>query len=331
MYYSVSTKYVILGTPFRRCNQKYAETRCARITIPDRGHAVKSAPFEYARAASVAEACELLSRHGEDAKLIAGGQSLVPMMAMRLVRPAWLVDINEIAALKFVALERDAARIGAATRQCVIERDDALAARVPLLRQALAWVGHVQTRNRGTVGGSLAHADPAAELPLVAQTLCARVTLRSSAGTRTLEAREFFDGPMATVTRADECLEEIHWPAWSERRTGSAFTEISVRHGDFAMVAAAAQIALGDDGRCTRAALGLGGVGQTPLAFPKIAARLVGTRLEEKIIEEIARDAAAHTEPGGDLHASAEYRRHLARVLAGRALREAHEHAKAKQ
>jgi CO/xanthine dehydrogenase FAD-binding subunit len=290
---------------------------------------VKAAHFEYARAASLAEACELLRRHGDEVKLIAGGQSLVPMMAMRLVRPSWLVDINEIAALKFVAIEKDAARTGAATRQCVIERDDALAARVPLLRQALAWVGHVQTRNRGTVGGSLAHADPAAELPLVAQLLGARMLLRSASGARTLDAGEFFAGPMTSAARADECLEEIRWPAWAERRTGSAFTEISIRHGDFALVAAAAQIALGDDGRCTRAALGLGGVGQTPLAFPQLAARLVGTKLEERILSEVAHDAAAESEPGGDLHATQDYRRHLARILAARALREAH--AKATQ
>ncbi len=125
---------------------------------------MKSPPFEYARAASIDEACELLSQHGDDAKLIAGGQSLVPMMAFRLLRPAWLIDINEIAALKFIALETDAVRMGACTRQCVIQRDDTLAASVPLLRQALAFVGHAQTRNRGTVGGSLAHADPSAEL-----------------------------------------------------------------------------------------------------------------------------------------------------------------------
>jgi CO/xanthine dehydrogenase FAD-binding subunit len=288
---------------------------------------VKSAPFEYARAASVAEACELLARHGDGAKLVAGGQSLVPMMAMRLVRPAWLVDINEIAGLKFIAVGKDFARVGACARQCTAERDEALAARVPLLRQALAWVGHAQTRNRGTVGGSLAHADPAAELPLVAQVLGARMLLRSAKGTRTLEAGKFFSGAMATAARPDECLEESRWPVWPERRTGSAFTEISVRHGDFAMVAAAAQVALDGDGRCARAAFGLGGVGGTPLAFPEIAARLVGTRLEEKIIEEAARDAAAESEPGGDLHASAEYRRHLARVLAARALRAARERA----
>jgi CO/xanthine dehydrogenase FAD-binding subunit len=289
---------------------------------------LKAAPFEYRRAASVAEACAMLATHGDSAKLLAGGQSLVPMMAMRLVRPAWLVDINEIDALKFVDTEKDFARIGACTRQCVVERDDSLAARVPLLRRALAWVGHVQTRNRGTVGGSLAHADPSAELPLVAQVLGAKMVLRSAKSARTLDAEKFFSGPMSTSMRHDECLEEIHWPVWSWRRTGSAFTEISVRHGDFAMVAAAAQLALDAGGRCTRAAFGLGGAGGTPLAFPKIAARLVGTRLEDQAIEDAASGAANESEPGGDLHASKEYRRHLARVLAARALREARDDAK---
>jgi CO/xanthine dehydrogenase FAD-binding subunit len=291
---------------------------------------VKSAPFEYVRAASVGEACKLLARHGDAAKLIAGGQSLVPMMAMRLVRPAWLIDINEIAALRFISLEKDAARTSACARQCVVERDQALAARVPLLSQALAWVGHVQTRNRGTIGGSLAHADPSAELPLVAQVLGARMLLRSSSGTRSLEAEKFFAGPMATSARADECLEEIHWPIWPEKRVGSAFREISVRHGDFAMVAAAAQIGLDADGRCMRAAFGLGGVGGTPLAFPKIAARLVGAKLDEAVVRDVAEAAAATCEPGSDLHASAQYRRHLARVLVARALRGAYESAREK-
>lgn len=289
---------------------------------------MKAAPFEYTRAASLAEACALLANHGNSAKLIAGGQSLVPMMAMRLVRPAWLVDINEIAALKFVKIERDAARIGACTRQCIVERDDALAACLPLLRQALAWVGHVQTRNRGTVGGSLAHADPSAEMPLVAQVLGAKIALRSAKGARTLDAKEFFSGPMATAARPDECLEEIHWPIWGEKRRGSAFTEISIRHGDFAMVAAAAQVALDSHGRCTRAVLGIGGAAGTPLAFPKIAARLVGTTLDDPAIDAAALDAASETDPGSDLHATKEYRRHLARVLAARALREARENAK---
>ncbi|MGB8435749.1 MAG: FAD binding domain-containing protein, partial [Burkholderiales bacterium] len=195
------------------------------------------------------------------------------------------------------------------------------------LKQALAWVGHAQTRNRGTVGGSLAHADPCAELPLVAQMLGARMLLRSAKGTRNLAADEFFTGPMSTAMAPDECLEEIHWPVWDEPRTGSEFTELSARHGDFAIVAAAAQIVLDPEGRCTRAALGLGGVGLTPLAFPGLAERLVGACPREKDIEDLAHEAAAQCDPGSDLHASAAYRRHVAQVLAGRALRVAHERA----
>ena len=291
---------------------------------------MKAAPFEYVRAGSVAEACELLRQDGDAIRLIAGGQSLVPMMAMRLTRPGRLVDINEIASLKFVAFETDVVRIGACARQCVIERDDALAACVPLLRQALAWVGHIQTRNRGTVGGSLVHADPAAELPLAAQVLDAKMVLRSATGARAVPAREFFVGPLMTTIEPTECLEEIHWPVWTEPRAGCAFTEVSRRHGDFAIIAAAAQIALGDDGRCARASFGLGGGGSTPLAFPKLAGRLIGTQLEEKAVQSVAHDAAVELDPGGDLHASADYRKHLAAVLAARVLRAAYEQAKGK-
>jgi len=288
---------------------------------------LKSPPFEYARAASLEEACGLLHQHGDAAKLIAGGQSLVPMMAFRLLRPSWLIDINEIAALKFVAFETDAVRMGACTRQCVVARDDALAARVPLLRQALAFVGHTQTRNRGTVGGSLAHADPSAELPLVAQILEARLVLRAQSGTRTLLAAEFFAGPMMTNLRAEECLEEIHWPVWRGRKTGSAFTEISRRHGDFAMVAAAAQIAVDDDGRCTRVTFGVGGAAPTPTAFPELARSLVGQTLDKAKTRAVAHEAAAMLEPDSDIHASAAYRRHLAGVLISRVLLEAYDAA----
>ncbi len=288
---------------------------------------MKSAPFDYVRAATLAEACELLRQSGDDVKLIAGGQSLVPMMAMRLTRPRRLVDINEIAALKFIAIEPNAVRTGACTRQCVIERDDALAQRLPLLRQALAWVGHAQTRNRGTVGGSLAHADPAAELPLAAQVLGAEIVLRSAVGTRSVAAREFFVGPLTTVTSPTECLEEIRWPVWTARRTGSAFTEVSRRHGDFALVAAAAQIALNDDGSCARASFGLGGGGSTPFVFAEFVKRLIGTRLEDAVVQSVAHDAAVQLDPGGDLHAGKDYRRHLAAVLAARTLRAAYAQA----
>jgi CO/xanthine dehydrogenase FAD-binding subunit len=291
---------------------------------------LKSAAFEYVRSASVAEACEMLRQDGDDVKLIAGGQSLVPMMAMRLTRSARLVDINEIGALKFIAFEAQTVRIGACTRQSVIARDEALAVHVPLLRQALAWVGHVQTRNRGTVGGSLAHADPAAELPLVAQVLGARMQIRSATGDRTLAADEFFVGPLTTALDAHECLEQIHWPMWAGRRIGSAFTEVSRRHGDFAIIEACAQVMLDDEGRCTRASFGLGGGGTIPLAFPALAARLNGTMLDDAVLQSVAHEAAAELDPGSDLHASAAYRKHLAAVLAVRALRAAYEDARAK-
>jgi CO/xanthine dehydrogenase FAD-binding subunit len=289
---------------------------------------LKSPPFEYARAGSIEEACALLSQHGDDAKLIAGGQSLVPMMAFRLLRPAWLIDINEIAALKFVMLEADAVRMGACTQQRDIERDDALSARVPLLRQALAFVGHVQTRNRGTAGGSLVHADPSAELPLVAQVLEARMVLRTRSDTRTLPAASFFEDAMTTAVQPGECLTEIQWPIWGERKAGSAFTEVSRRHGDFAMVAAAAQVAVDEDGQCTRATFGVGGAAPTPVAFPELAQRLVGTRLDGAVLREVAHDAAASLQPGSDTHASADYRRHLADVLAARVLQAAYDNAR---
>jgi len=288
---------------------------------------VKSPAFEYTRPASVEEACALLARHGADAKVIAGGQSLVPMMAMRLVRPSVLVDINEIDALKYLAIEPQEARIGACTRQVTVERDDVLSERIPLLRMALKCVGHVQTRNRGTVGGSLAHADPSAELPLVALVLGARLRLRSASGRRDVQAREFLTGAMSTAVRPDECLEELGWPAWRERRTGAAFMEVSIRHGDFALVAAATQVALDAQARCTRASFGLAGIGATAVAFPELAGRLVGTKIEDALVEEVANAAAKHISPGSDMHASSEYRRHLARVLVARTLRAAREKA----
>ena len=288
---------------------------------------MKAASFEYLRAVSIEEAAALLREHGEGAKLLAGGQSLIPMMAMRLVRPALLVDIGEIAALRHVSIQGSEARIGAGTRQGALERDAPLLERVPLLGQALAWVAHAQIRNRGTIGGSLAHADPAAELPLVAQTLGATLVLRSTRGSRQIAAADFFTGPMTTALAADECLEEIRLPLSNGADAGSSFTELSIRHGDYALVAAAALVALEKGGRCRRASFGIGGAGPVPLAFPALAASLVGQRLDDGLIEAVANEAARATDPWTDLHASAQYRRHLAGVLAARALREARDRA----
>ena len=289
---------------------------------------MKAAPFEYARPATLAEACALLGEHGPDAKLIAGGQSLVPMMAMRLARPAWLVDINRLDELKGISPQGECLRVGAAVRQCVIERDPRARAGLPLLMKALHWVGHIQTRNRGTVGGSIAHADPSAEIPLVACVLDATLVLRDAVNSTDLRAREFFLAPMVTAIAPGQCLAEIRFPVWTGTKVGCAFEEISIRHGDFALVSACAQLALDADGRCLRAALGTGGASPVPQALPGIGEQLVGTRLDDQSIADAAGAAADLIDPEGDLHATAEYRRHLARVLVARVLRAAREDAR---
>ena len=291
---------------------------------------MKAAPFEYIRPASLAEACEVLSEHGGDAKLIAGGQSLVPMMAMRLARPAWVVDINRLEALKRVALEGDALIVGAAVRQCTVERNALAHAHLPLIVRALKWVGHVQTRNRGTVGGSIVHADPSAEIPLVACVLDATLVLRDSSGPTQVPAREFFFAPMVTAIAPEQCLEEIRFPVWPQARIGCSFEEVAIRHGDFALVSACAQVALDAGGTCRRAELGIGGASPFPHALAEIGAMLAGRVLDDILIEEAAVVAAGLIDPDGDLHATADYRRFLARVLAGRVLKAARDEANGK-
>lgn len=284
---------------------------------------MKAAPFDYFRAESLAHALELLGEHGSDAKLLAGGQSLVPMMAMRLARPSVLVDIHRLPDLQGVRADTSCLVTGGAVRQCTLEHDATLSERVPLIVQALRWVGHEQTRNRGTLGGSLVHADPSAELPLTAVTLDAALVLRSQAGERRLPASEFFLGPMFTATAEDECLVAIEWPRWTGGRIGSAFEETAIRHGDFAMASAAAQVHLDDAGVCERAVLGIGGVDGVPLALPRLAERLVGKLPTDDAVRAIAADASRSCEPGSDIHASADYRRHLVTVLVERVLRQA--------
>jgi CO/xanthine dehydrogenase FAD-binding subunit len=286
---------------------------------------MKAAIFEYARADSIAHACSLLAEHGADAKLLAGGQSLVPMMAMRLARPAWLINVNEIGELKSSWRDGMAWVTGAGLRQADVERDGELARAVPLIRQGLYWVGHVQTKNRGTLGGSLVHADPSAELPLVARTLGASFVLRRSGSERTVSAADFFQAPMVTATEPDECLAEVRWPIWQGERIGSAFDELSIRHGDFAIVAACAQVEIDTAGRCVRAVLGVGGAGAVPVSADAIARSLHGTQLEDSTIEAAVAPIGQYLDPGSDVHATAEYRLHLARVLAARVLRRARE------
>lgn len=282
---------------------------------------MKAAPFDYVRAQHVDHAIELLAEYGPDAKLIAGGQSLVPMMAMRLARPSVLIDINRLDELKQVTIGADSVSMGAATRQRDVEVDPQRCASLPLVRDALRWVGHVQTRNRGTVGGSLVHADPSAELPLAAAVLGATLRLRGPAGSeRTVGAADFFLGPMFTGVGDTECLVRIEWPVWRGEGVHSAFEETAMRHGDFAMASAACQLQIGPDGVCQRAAMGLGGVDGTPMAFPALASQLLGQRITASLARDVAQACARATEPGSDMHADAEYRRHLAAVLMARVI-----------
>ena len=281
---------------------------------------MKAAPFDYVRAESLEHALDCLNQYGMDAKAIAGGQSLVPMMSMRLARPTVLLDIYRLPELRQVSLEAGRVLMGATTRQRTVEHGTDLHVALPLVRDALRWVGHVQTRNRGTVGGSLVHADPSAELPLAATVLDATLRLQSQAdGERLISAQEFFLGPMFTATGETECLVEIEWPVW-QGNVFTAFDETAMRHGDFAMASAACQLELDSDGICRRAAFGVGGVDGTPRAFPELAQQLAGYRIDPGMAKEMAQAALKQTEPGSDLHANADYRRHLGVVMLTRVL-----------
>ncbi len=284
---------------------------------------MKAAPFSYSRPADVDEACALLA-DDEGARVIAGGQTLVPMMAMRLARPTRLVDINRIAALASIREDKGAIAIGATTRQCLVERDALVKKRLPLLAQTLPFVGHAATRARGTVGGSLAHADPAAELPLIAVTLDAVMTYRLNGVDGELAARDFFTGLMMTALPAGACLTSVRFPVWQdENRLGIGFHEVNARRSDFAFVAAAAQLALDDDGKVKRIALGIGAATDTPLRLDAVEQELTGGTLDEKKVTEALRAALADVEMLSDLHATSVYRRRAAVALAARAIADA--------
>jgi CO/xanthine dehydrogenase FAD-binding subunit len=283
---------------------------------------MKAAPFAYSRPASVDEACALLSAD-DGARVIAGGQSLVPMMAMRLARPTRLVDIARIASLSYVREADGGVAIGACTRQCVLERDSVVAKRVPLLSRAIPFIGHAATRARGTIGGSLAHADPAAELPLVAVTLDATMSYRAGGADVAMPVRGFFAGLMMTKLPPSACLTAIRFPVWRGEKFGVGFHEVNARPSDFAFVAAAAQVALDDGGHCTRIAIGIGAAAATPLRLESAEQQLTGGTLDDEKVKDAVRAGLADIKPLADLHASADYRRRAAAVLAMRAIADA--------
>ena len=280
---------------------------------------MRPAPFEYFAPRTVEDALDLLARHGGDAKLLAGGQSLVPMMNMRLVRPGVVVDLNRVAALGGVREDARGLRLGALVRQHALERDARIAAAAPLLAEAAPLIGHLQTRARGTVGGSLVHADPAAELPACMIALDAVFHLRSARAQRASRAQDFFRGLLATALEPDELLAEIEVPGPPASRTGHGFAEVARRHGDFALAGACTVLALDAAGVCRHARLVIFGVGDGP-HLARTTAALVGERPSAARLAEVGRAAAGEIDARGDLHATAEYRRRVAAGLAARAL-----------
>jgi len=286
---------------------------------------MKAASFEYSRVADVDEACAILASD-ESARVIAGGQTLVPMMVMRLARPTRLVDINRIAELSFIRSVGDVISIGATTRQCLVERDALIAADLPLLARATTFVGHAATRARGTIGGSLANADPAAELSLIAMTLDATLTYRLGGRSETIAARDFYIGPMTTSLPSGAVLTSVKFPKWPGR-VGVSFCEVNTRRSDFALVAAAAQVELRNDGRCNRIVIGVGAATDFPIRLTSAEEQLNGGTLDAVTVKRAIIEALADVAPLSDLHASAEYRRRVAVSLATQAVADARAHA----
>lgn len=282
---------------------------------------MKPASFDYFAPASLDEALHLLDRFDGEARPLAGGQSLVPMMNFRIVRPVALVDLNRVPGLAFVEEADGIVRIGAMTRQRALEFSPLIAGKLPLLRVALKRVGHLPTRSRGTIGGSIAHADPAAEIPMVLQALDGTVIARSSAGEREIAARDLFLGALETALAGDEILTEIRFPAMPATAC-YAVEEFSRRQGDFAIGAIAA-VLVRDGERCTRAALATAGIGTVPARLHEAEAILEQQGVGETAIAAAAAKAAESVDPMADANGSADYRRHLTGVLTRRAIEKA--------
>jgi len=281
---------------------------------------MKPASFAYHAPDVIEEVVALLEAHPFEAKALAGGQSLVPAMNFRLATPAILVDLNRLADLDTIGLAPDGTlRIGAMTRQRAVERSPLVATHAPLLHDAMPHIAHPQIRNRGTVGGSLAHADPSAELPAVMIALDAGVRCLSGSGSRWVPAREFFVGLFATALEPGELVVEIAIPP-AASGTGWAFEEVARRHGDFALAGAAAVVEVGEGKICRAARVVLFGVGEGPVVVTQVTDTLAGRALDDRAILDAANRVAGEIDPPSDIHASSAYRRHLCRVLVHRTL-----------
>ena len=279
---------------------------------------MKLPPFEYACPASIAEAISILATHNGEAKLLAGGQSLVPMLAFRVTAPSLLVDLRKLTELRHIKIANDGVRLGAMVRWRDILDDKKLAAAQPLLVAAVQHVAHYQIRNRGTAGGSLAHADPAAELPAVVVTCEAQITVLGKAGERVIAAADFFRGPLMTALKTDEIITEIRFPAWPARRR-FGFVEFTRRRGDFALAGAA--LFYDEDGKKLRNAhVGAFGVADRPLQLAAVEKVLNGNAIDDALIAKAKAAASASVDPADDIHASGAYRKTLIGVMVERAL-----------
>jgi len=284
---------------------------------------------DYEAPRAVAEAVELLAEHMDEASVLAGGQSLIPLLALRLAHPAVLIDINGIAELSGVSAADGWVAVGAMTREYVAEESETLAGAVPLLAAALPLIGHEAIRSRGTIGGSLAHADPAAELPAVARALDAEFVAVSQSGERVVPAAEWFEGYLMTSRRVDELLVEVRFPA-AGRGTGVSFQEVARRHGDFAIVGLAASLTLAE-GVIGDARLAFAGVADVPVRAVDAEDLLVGEAPSAELFDEAARRATDDIDPPADLHGSSDYRKKVAAALVRRGLRAAADNAHERQ
>lgn len=287
---------------------------------------MKPPRFEYVDPSTLTEALRFLAEHRDEAKPLAGGQSLVPLLNYRLARPKYLLDLNRIPTLGYISEDGSGVlEIGAMARHREVESSSTVRARCPLLSEATRLIGHAAIRNRGTFGGSLAHADPAAELPVAVTALGGEVVLQSARQRRVLSVKNFVRSYLTTALEPDELLVAVRVPALPPR-AGCGFLEISRRRGDFALVCAAATITLDVDGVCSAASVVLGGVGPAPVRVESVEL-LVGARPSEKAFQEVASAAKTTVEPESDVHATSEYRRHVSAVLAQRVLAVAYDRA----
>ena len=286
---------------------------------------MKPPKFDYFDPTTIEEVVDLLGQYGPDARVLAGGQSLIPLMNFRLARPAVVVDINRVEALDYVSMAGEKLAIGAMTRQRVLATD-AIRSRCGLLTEAATFISHPQIRNRGTVGGSVAHADPAAELPAIVRALDGEMRVRGPQGERTIEAKDFFVGVLTTAMEPSEMLVEVRLPVLGPD-TGWALEEVALRHGDFAIAGVTAVVTVDANETCADVRMAAISVSGTPFRELEAERLLVGEKISDSLFEEAGHRLAQRTEPSTDLHASAEQRRHLVGVLAKKALKRAAESA----